>query len=210
MAYVTLFFTSLVVAFSGAMMPGPLLTVTISESARRGATAGPMLMLGHGILELFLLVALFTGLAPLFENQVFFIVVALAGGGIMFWMAYGMFKSLPTLSVQNISTSIEKKNNLALSGALMSIANPYWIIWWATIGLGYIVKSREFGIGGITSFYLGHITGDVIWYVAISLAISKGRKLFSDKIYRILIGACGAFLVAFAAYLVWSGISQWT
>jgi threonine/homoserine/homoserine lactone efflux protein len=207
MGVITIFFTSLIVAFSGAMMPGPLLTVTISESSRRGAMAGPMLMLGHAILEMLLVIALLLGLAPLFKHNVFLLVVAFAGGAIMLWMAWGMFKSLPTLTVQTQAVA-GQKNNLVLAGALMSLANPYWIIWWATIGLGYIMHARQIGMMGITSFYAGHIAGDLIWYTAISLAISRGKKLFTDKVYRVLIGICGVFLVAFAAYLVINALLQ--
>lgn len=201
LVYLSIFFTSMLIAFSGAMMPGPLLTVTISESTRRGAKAGPMLITGHVMLELLLLFALLFGLAPVFKHSLFFIVSAFAGGAIMLWMAWGMFKSLPTLSVSVNSTS-SKGKNLFVSGALMSLANPYWIIWWATIGIGYIVYSQQFGSVGILLFFLGHIAGDYIWYTAISTAVSKGKKLFTDKIYRILIAICGAFLVVFALYLV--------
>jgi threonine/homoserine/homoserine lactone efflux protein len=49
--YLAICGTSFVIALSGAMMPGPLLTVTISESPRRGMLAGPLLVLGHGILD---------------------------------------------------------------------------------------------------------------------------------------------------------------
>ncbi|MBN1636251.1 MAG: LysE family transporter, partial [Deltaproteobacteria bacterium] len=59
-----IFGSSFVIALSGAMVPGPLLTVTISESARRGAMTGPLLIVGHGILELLLLIAIMMGLAP--------------------------------------------------------------------------------------------------------------------------------------------------
>jgi threonine/homoserine/homoserine lactone efflux protein len=205
MIFVTLFFTSLVIALSGAMMPGPLLTVTISETTRRGAVAGPLLIAGHAILELALLVGLLFGLAPLLKNDTFFIIIAFAGGMIMLWMAWGMFKSLPALTVKQNGTA-KQKNNLLLSGALMSLANPYWIIWWATIGIGYIIQSQEYGFWGIALFYTGHIAGDMLWYVAISIAVAKGKKLFTDRTYRILIAVCGTFLVGFAFYLVVNGI----
>ena len=65
--FLTIFVSSFVIALSGAMMPGTLLTVTISESSRRGVIAGPLLILGHGILELTLVTALLLGLAPLFR-----------------------------------------------------------------------------------------------------------------------------------------------
>ncbi|MBN1768825.1 MAG: LysE family transporter [Prolixibacteraceae bacterium] len=204
----TIFVTSLFVAFSGALMPGPLLTITISESARRGAVAGPLLILGHGILELILLAALFLGLGPVLEHRMFFLIAAFAGGAIMFWMAWGMFRSLPSLSVRVTGTNVTAKSNLPLTGALMSLANPYWIIWWATIGLGYVVYARQFGAWGVVFFFTGHIAGDLIWYWAISFAVSKGKTLFTDKVYRILIGVCGGFLVLFAIYLIFSAFAK--
>ena len=196
-----IFFSSLVVAFSGAMMPGPLLTVTISESTRRGAAAGPILITGHAILEFILIAVLLLGLGPFLKNDFFFIGSALLGGLIMLWMAWGMFRSLPSLTV-NVGTETEKKKNLLLTGIFMSFANPYWTIWWATIGIGYIVVSQRFGIAGLIFFFAGHITGDYIWYSAISVAVSRGKSLFTDRIYRILIGVCGAFLAVFAVYLI--------
>ena len=81
------------------MMPGTLLTVAISESSKRGVLAGPLLILGHGILEVVLLAALFMGMAPLFKEEWFFIFISIAGGSILLWMAAGMFRSLPFLTL---------------------------------------------------------------------------------------------------------------
>lgn len=204
----TIFVTSLFVAFSGAVMPGPLLTINISESAKRGASVGPMLILGHGILELILLAALFLGLGPVLEHEMFFLIAAFVGGIIMFWMAWGMFRSLPTLTVNSSNENVKAKSNLPLTGALMSLANPYWIIWWATIGLGYMVYAKQFGWWGIVFFFTGHILGDLIWYWAISFGVSKGKNLFSDRVYRGLIGVCAVFLVLFAVYLIISAFGK--
>ena len=134
----TIFLTSFMIALSGAMMPGSLLTVTISESSRRGLMAGPLLMLGPSLLELALVVALLLGLAPLFNQPWFFLVVSLLGGGMLLWMAVGMLRALPSLSLELEAAAGGGRGNLVMTGALMSLANPYWIIWWATIGVGYI------------------------------------------------------------------------
>jgi threonine/homoserine/homoserine lactone efflux protein len=206
-ALATIFITSFIIAFSGAMMPGPLLTVTISESAQRGGWAGPKLIAGHAVLEIALITGILLGLAPLLQNETFFIIVALAGGGIMIWMAWSMFSSLPTLELKNEATA-KKQNNIYLSGILMSLANPYWIIWWATIGLGYILSSMKYGFIGIIIFFVGHILGDLVWYSGISFAVGKGRSLFTNKVYRILVGSCAAFLVVFAVWLIYNGGSK--
>jgi threonine/homoserine/homoserine lactone efflux protein len=80
----TIFFSSFIIALSGAMMPGPLLTATISESSQRGVFTGPLLIVGHGILELLLLVALVFGIAPFLQRGDVFAVVAISGG-IILW-----------------------------------------------------------------------------------------------------------------------------
>jgi threonine/homoserine/homoserine lactone efflux protein len=205
--FITLFVTSFIVALSGAVMPGPLLTVTISESPRRGLMTGPLLIAGHAILELALVLALLMGLAPLLKTEPVFIVIALAGSAVLLWMGIGMFKSLPTMVLVTQGQNI-KGRNLILSGALMSIANPYWSIWWATIGLGYILHSMDAGTMGVVAFFSGHILGDLFWYAAVSAAVWKGRQLLSDRGYRILIGACAVFLIAFSCLFAWSGVQR--
>jgi len=203
----TIFFTSFVIALSGAMMPGPLFTVTISESSRRGYMAGPMLIAGHGILELVLVIALMLGLAPLLKQNAVFIVIAFAGSAILFWMAWGMFRALPELTLQYAGKE-RKSGNLLLAGALLSLANPYWSIWWASIGLGYILHSMELGTPGVFSFFCGHIAGDLFWYTAISAAVWRGRSFLSDRAYRCVIGACAVFLVIFSCLFAYSGVMR--
>jgi len=207
MTLVVIFFSSFMIALSGALMPGPLLTVTISEATRRGTVAGPLMILGHGILELALVLALLAGLAPFLQRDDVFIGIALAGGGILLWMAITMFRSLPGLSL-NFSAGERKKKNLVLAGIVFSLANPYWLIWWASIGLGYIVYSVQFGVAGVSSFFAGHILVDFAWYAFISFGVAKGRRYFSDRAYRRLIGGCALFLLLFSGYFLYSGIAR--
>ena len=203
----TIFGSSFMLALSGALMPGPVLTVTISESSRRGAVAGPLMIFGHGILELVLVMALLAGLAPFLARDDVFSFISLAGGAILLWMAYAMFRDLPAMRL-TLESEEEKKRSLVLAGILLSIANPYWLIWWATIGLGYIMYSAKFGIPGIIAFFLGHILADLAWYSLISFGIAKGRRFFDDRFYRRLIGACATFLIIFSGYFFYSGIEK--
>lgn len=201
----TIFVSSFVIALSGAMMPGPLLTATISESTRGGFRAGPILILGHGLLELALVIALIMGLAPFFQKKWVFIGVALAGSMFLLWMAVGMFRSLSSLRLPGAAGPSEGKG-LVIKGVLLSVSNPYWIIWWATIGIGYIMQSREYGLWGVAFFFAGHITGDLAWYATISAGVGRGRHFLSDRLYRGIIGVCAGFLLVFAFYFLYAGI----
>ena len=207
MTLLTLFASSFLVALSGAMMPGPLLTATIGESVKRGAKVGPIIMSGHALLELALVVALTLGLAPLLQQKLFFIFISLSGAAILLWMAFGMFRSLPSLEI-NWNTEATGGKNILAAGVLLSIANPYWIVWWATIGLSFLSRSREAGIMGILFFFLGHQTADFAWYSLVSGAVGRGRRFFSTSVYRAVVTGSAVVLVGFALYFGWSGIAR--
>ena len=206
-ALVTIFCTSFILALSGALMPGPLMTVTVSESSRRGMITGPLMIFGHGLLELALVIALISGLAPILARDDVFILISLTGGAVLLWMGLSMLRSLPRLSLSYQPTN-EKSRNLIIMGIVLSAINPYWLIWWASIGLGYITYSLKFGLLGVAAFFLGHILADLAWYALISFGIAKGQHLFSNQFYRRLIGGCAVFLICFSCWFFYSGIQK--
>ena len=97
-ALFTIFASSFVIALSGALMPGPLLTATISESSRHGFITGPLMIAGHALLELALVGAILLGLAPFFQRPEVFVATALGGIAILAWMAFGC-SLLPALTL---------------------------------------------------------------------------------------------------------------
>ena len=202
-----IFVSSFVIALSGALMPGPLLSATISESSQRGFVAGPLLIAGHGLLELFLVTILILGLAPFFQLPAVFVVSAIAGSAILLWMAGGMLRSLPGLSL-NVAPRQGRLNHPVFSGIVMSVSNPYWIIWWATIGIGYILYSRQFGMWGLVFFFTGHILADLVWYSSVAAVVAGGRRFLTDRLYRGLIAICSVFLIAFAGYFAYAGFDK--
>ena len=199
--------TSLLLGFSGAMMPGPLLTLTISESARRGMRAGPQLIAGHALLEGSLVILLLLGLADLVQRPGVFASIALVGGATLMWMGYTMVRGLSGLSL-NLSVASQKSVSPVLAGALVSLANPYFTLWWATIGIGYLTVTIDRGWAGGITFYIFHILADLLWYSLIALAVSRGKSLLSDKAYRGLIACCAIFLVLFGGYFSFCGIDK--
>jgi len=237
-----IFTTSFMVGFSGAMMPGPLLTVTIGETARRGFIAGPLIVLGHGILELILVIGLVAGLSIYLTQAAVFYWIAVIGGAFLIYMGYGMTRDawtgkvslslhakaaqdteLPMAadlmgspSVNNMEVcenkTVDKKNESSIhpvmAGIFISVANPYFTIWWATIGLSYITLSLKSGTPGIASFFSGHIMADLVWYSLVAAAIAGGRKFLSDRLYKGILITCGIFLVGLGAYFLYIGILQ--
>jgi len=199
-----IFASALVIGLSGAMMPGPLLTASIGYTVERGFVAGgPLLVLGHALLELTLLVLVLAGVGPLLSRPRVGAAIGLVGGAVLVWMGYGMAAS----AIGGIALTTAKATGTlpaspVVAGALVSLANPYWSLWWATIGLKYIALSRESGGAGVAAFYCGHQLSDVGWYFFVAGAVALGRKALSDAAYRWIIGACGGVMLGFGVCFI--------
>jgi threonine/homoserine/homoserine lactone efflux protein len=195
--------TSFVIALSGALVPGPLFTITVSESVKRGFIAGPLIILGHGILELIIILLLIFGITPFLTRDSTKLVVSVLGGVILIIMGIMLFRDARTVRL-NLSVDEKKKAIFGpvISGVIGSISNPYWTIWWVTIGLGYLISSLQFGTIGVVVFFIGHISADLVWYSIISYAVSKGRSVIGDRGYRYMLYTCGVFLVMFGLWFI--------
>jgi len=202
-----IFGTAFVVGLSGAIMPGPVLAVTISESARRGFRAGPLLVLGHAVVELPLVVALAWGLSEVLEQSLVAGIIGVVGGLFLLGMSYALLRqarrAVSPLEVR--SQPLGHVHWLIVSGALLSVANPFWLLWWATVGTKLVLWSLAAGTIGVVVFFLGHILSDLGWYSMVSLVISRGKRLMSLRVYRGLLLTCCLFLVGLGVYFVVSG-----
>jgi threonine/homoserine/homoserine lactone efflux protein len=203
-----IFTTSFGVGLSGALMPGPLLTLDVSESARRGFKAGPLIVLGHGTIELAMVFLLAVGLSSFLERDAVAATIGLLGGAFLLWMGYGLIRARgEELRLEARDSPRRGGRPLIASGALISAANPYWVLWWATVGATYVSWSLDAGVLGLASFFSGHILSDLSWYGLIALVVAGGRRAIPAVAYRGVLVVCGVFLLGLGAYFVYSGVN---
>ncbi|MDF9409982.1 MAG: LysE type translocator [Pelotomaculum sp. PtaB.Bin013] len=219
-----IFTTAFIIGFSGAMVPGPLLTVAIGESFQLGFIAGPLLMLGHGLLEIALIFALAGGLSVFLTQTLVSHIIAIAGGIFLVYMGYGIAKdayigkfsfNLQQEDTGSESTVISESSAVAVGkrrmrvvamGILVSLSNPYWTIWWATVGLAYITMSLNSGYTGLTVFFTGHILADFTWYSLVAAVVAGGRKFLSGGVYKGVLLVCGVFMIGLGGYFLYNGL----
>ena len=212
----TVFVLSFITALSGAMMPGPLLTVTIAQTAKRGFLASVLLILGHALLEFLLVLGLVLGLGRFLKIPPVIGSVTVLGGAMLLWMGWGMIRDARqgVLDINTESSGNEAAgkrsilHNPIIAGAVVSLSNPYWIIWWATIGLTFFAALSQNALVIVGAFYLGHIAGDMAWYLAVGAAVATGRRVIKPSVYRVIVQICGGFLLFLGCsflYLVATG-----
>ena len=190
-------------------MPGPLLAVGIAETPRHGWKTGPVISIGHALAEIAVVVALALGVAALAGNPTVARVIGVVGGIALLLMGGSMaFDTLRgKVSYNAFEASKEASRKLAAKGITATLSNPYWFVWWATVGLALLVKSQSLGIVGPIVFYFGHILSDFVWYTVVSIALWKGRKLVMGGGLKALILICAAFLLYLGVLFIYDGLS---
>lgn len=201
--------TSFGVGLSGALVPGPMLTVTISDSVKKGPIAGPQVVLGHIMTESAMMVAILAGLGWLIGSQTAALIIGIIGGAVLIYMGYNLSISSNELHNTPKNLNNSKKSSIqhgsVLNGIITSLSNPYFFIWWASVGCAFMYKGLELaGIVGLLGFIIGHWSADLSWYSIISFFSSHGTKLMNDRTYKVVMRACGIFLILLGIYFLLS------
>lgn len=199
-----IFIKALAVGFSGAVMPGSLLTFTLKKSLTTGKRSGWIIAAGHAILELLLIVLIFLGFDTILNSNYAIIAIGIIGGALLMYLGFDMIRgSIKNTTKVTVDDGKPESQNMLVSGFLISASNPYFLVWWTGVGLAFVMKSYTlFGITGVAVYYLGHICADFIWYGSISTIIGTTKKFINEKAYRIIIFTLGLVLLIFGFYFL--------
>lgn len=203
-----LFGTSAVIALSGAMAPGPFLTMTITRTVRSGPRSAFLMLVGHAVLEGALLFGFAFGLQRVLTQATVSRGLAVAGGVFLLWMGLALLRAVMTGSIVDdldASRSASRVGPVA-EGALVSLSNPYWLLWWVTIGAALASRGLETGMPGVAAFYLGHQAGDLAWYSVVIVAVARGRHLLPPRSYRAIMAMLAVLLLALGVRFAIAGV----
>jgi threonine/homoserine/homoserine lactone efflux protein len=189
----TFLFKAVAISLSGVMAPGPITAATLAAGARR-RHAGAMIALGHGVIEFPLMLVILAGAGAFFQLDSVRIAIGLAGGAVL--IAMGMPLLLAGRGSKDERPPAEGRHPF-LTGIILTGANPYFLVWWATVGLALTTQAVEIGLVAFALFTVVHWLCDLVWLEALSLASHKGTELLGDRVQRIVNHICGVALVVF-------------
>jgi threonine/homoserine/homoserine lactone efflux protein len=200
MSFPAFLLQAVAISLSGVMAPGPVTSVVVGKGSE-SPHAGVLVAIGHGIVELPLMVAVFYGVGRLLELTHTSAAIALVGGLFLLWMGFDMLRSLRRGPIQQTSSA----HSPLVAGILLSAANPYFLVWWATVGAALIARSVRFGVWGFLAFALAHWACDLVWDYALSALSFKGGQVFGARFQRSVFLVCGACLMVFGGRFVVDG-----
>lgn len=190
--------TIVLVTASGALAPGPLFFATISHGTKVGAKGGLVFSIGHTLIEFTLVMLLASGLLTIASEPAVKLVVGVAGGIVL--LAFGAMQIRDSLTSKfgEPKSGGVSSHSLLLIGLAFTGLNPFFIVWWLTVGAQLILMSIEFAaLAGVVFMYVCHVWMDYAWLTTVAHFAKMGTSVVGFKWYRLLMAVFGVILVYF-------------
>ncbi len=198
----------ILVSASGVLSPGPLFFINIIYGSKQGITGGIKIAFGHTMVEFPLVIALALGLFTFshFVNNENLKIISSIGG-----IAIIVFAIIQIISItkgkadkQNAYVAVSDKKGPILLGVIFSALNPFFLIWWFTVGLKLITDSIHFFgfVIGILFLFSFHIWMDYAWLVITSYLIYRGISVLKTQFYSALLISISTILAFYGIYII--------
>jgi threonine/homoserine/homoserine lactone efflux protein len=191
------------ISLSGVMAPGPVTAATIAMGARH-RFAGALMAIGHGIIEFPLMILIILGMDKILKSTTAKIVIGFAGGLFLLFMSIQMIRSLSRTQDQEVKVT---KSGPMAAGIVLSGGNPFFLIWWASVGLNLAIAAVGFGKWAFALFAIVHWLCDLIWLSLLSWASFKGSALLGPRNQRIVLLICSLVLFGFGLFFIYNSVT---
>lgn len=188
MDFPSLFVTVVLVSASGVLAPGPLFFANITFGSQRGFLAGIASSTGHLTVELPLIILLALGLVSVGNEKFVQETVSIVGG-----MTLLLYSIMQIISIYRHGGKVDTKQlkffrNPYITGLTFTIFNPFFIIWWLTIGSKLIVDALLLAsFAGVFSMFISHIWMDYVWLSVTAHLANKGKVLMGSRGHKALL-----------------------
>src|ERR687883_960683 len=223
----------IVLSMSGVLSPGPLFLASLIYGSKQGYYAGIKIANGHMVVELLLIVlsslSIF-GLSHFTVVPAALRVVGMIGAVAIIFFSVVQISNV-VKRIRNTVDAINKNNKSGkklgighgsnylffldkinrridrgplIVGIIFTAMNPFFLIWWLTVGLKLISDSVYlFGvIEGILILFLFHIWMDYAWLTLTAYLISKGWSIAKMRSYSLFMISINIILISYGFYFV--------
>ena len=203
MDILTFIATIVIVTASGALAPGPLFFATVSEGIKHGPKTGLVFSIAHTVVEFSLIMLFALGLLTISSEPIVQLVIGITGGIVL--IIFGVFQIQN--SFKSDLTDLKKPKSsykhLFFLGLAFTGLNPYFIIWWFTVGGQLIIIALEFAaLLGVVFMFLCHVWMDYVWLTGVAYFAKKGTNVIGFKWYKPLMIIFGVVLIYFGTKFV--------
>jgi len=216
------------ISVTGVMMPGPVTAAAIAKGYHR-KWAGIHIALGHAVVEFPTIALIAAGFSTVLRNTYVSIAIGILGGAMLVFMGLSMIAARGGVigKLRSIGGAGDKGTDSAagdpkppaamdpfpyhpfIAGILTTASNPYYFLWWATLGAALTLNALEFGLAVLVVFAVLHWSIDLGWDFFLSYTVHKSRAFWNDRTFIAVFAVCGAIMLFFGLWFASSALMSW-
>ncbi len=198
-----LWLSLVVICILGALSPGPSLALVIKNTLNGGASQGYATAISHGLGVALYAAITATGIGLLIvQSPMLFDAIKYSGAAFLLYLGIkALMSKKQNIQFANQSDAIDPSINGWRDGFLIAFLNPKLAIFFLALFSQFVDADAGWQQKAIMTTTVGLI--DMIWYVVIAYAMSRGPIL--DKLKansHIVDKVTGSFLILLAARVV--------
>ena len=202
------------VSASGALSPGPLFVATVNHALRGGGRVGWVIAAGHMAFELPLVLGISLGVLALVNEPLIRFYIGVLGAAAL--IGFGALQSADSLRKLRSEEAEIDGGGLRLSvgrgrilfqafliGLLFTGLNPYFLIWWFTIGLTLVVEGFALAsLAGVFLMYVFHVWLDYLWLGFVAHATAAGSRFLRGRAVDLISFVLAMALIGLGVWLL--------
>lgn len=194
-----------------------IVNIAIIDSAvKRGTRAGVMVGFGSCIGDLFYATLSAFGVAWLLRFTAVQWTIWIGGTAMLLWLAFQMAKAAwqdakrPPETMPPLDTPPPSNWLLVRRGALLALASPSSLLWFAAVGAGLIAEATAGQTARIPLFLLGFGAAGMVWSTGLAVMATQGGSLLGNRLRQWCHIASAVLFLYFTAKVGWNGyITLW-
>jgi threonine/homoserine/homoserine lactone efflux protein len=189
----TFLISGIILGTSSGLIPGPLLTLVISETLKHDIREGIKIAIVPLLSDLPIVLVTILILTRLSDIRPALGIISILGTIFLFYLA------IESLSFKGSDIDTETKPQSIKKGLITNLFNPNPYIFWFSIGAPMVVKAMEIGLLSAFLFILSFYFSLVGSKIMVAFVTARSRHFLKSRNFIYTIRALGLVLLIFAA-----------
>ena len=182
---------------SAGILPGPLLTLVISETVKHNKKEGILVASAPVLTDLPIILLSVFVLAKLSNFHLVLGILSIAGALFIGYLAY------ESITIKGVELNLENIKAQSLrKGVITNFLSPYPYLFWISIGAPSILKAYKISLLSVIFFILGFYLLLVGSKVIVALIVDRSKSFLKSSAYIYIIRTLGFILLIFAALYI--------
>jgi len=190
----------IIFGISSGLIPGPLLTLVISETLKHGIREGIKISIVPLLSDLPIVLVTILILTRLSDIRPALGIISILGSIFLVYLA------IESLSFKGSDIDTETKPQSLKKGLITNLLNPNPYIFWLSIGAPTVVKAMDIGLLSASLFILSFYFSLVGSKIMVAFVTGRSRHFLKSRNFIYTIRALGLVLLIFAALFLKNGL----